>query len=634
MKGRTTDPKKSAEKHKGIDHVRSFEDAAQFPSFGAVLNPGWVDISFDDPEMSDAFLDIADAMEWKCLVLENPDNHHIHTYWHDGEHRVTKFDKDLVLACGLVADIHGGETYIPLRCNGVERFPPIYDKLDDEDYPDTLPDELIPVHTNIKLWNLEEGAGRNPDLYKYILVLQSQLQLTDNRIRDMYRNVINPYILKTALQDSELDIILRDESFQKEVLPAFYDGNVFKFDVFADYLVKSRHVVKIHNQLHIYEDGIYRNAQHDIEKQMIQLAPKLRKTQRKEVLEYLDLIAEEKAPSDPRYIAFTNGVYDIAEDVLVPYSPDFVITNRIPWDWKPGAYDELVDRTLNKLSCNDPQVRAVLEECAGACMYRSALLAGGKAFILTGDRANGKSTFLDMVKAMVGDDNVASLDLKEIGDRFSTSMIAGKLLNAGDDIADDFLQGSAVSIFKKVVTGNRIKAENKGMDPFEFNPFCKLIFSANDVPRMKDRTGAVMRRLVIIPFNATFSKSDPDYDPMIVYKLTTQQAMEYLIQLAVAGLKHVVADREFTKCMKVQEEMDEYELENNPIVGFLSDEGADRILHQPTVDVFRRYQVYCQQAALQAVGRPTLTKQICKRLGYTVVQKRIDGKITRIFERG
>ena len=77
------------------------------------------------------------------------------------------------------------------------------------------------------------------------------------------------------------------------------------------------------------------------------------------------------------------------------------------------------------------------------------------------------------------------------------------------------MQGTQVAMFKKIVAGNRIKAERKGQDPFEFNPYIKLLFSANDIPRMKDKTGAVLRRLVIIPFNAHFTSDLPDYDPEI-----------------------------------------------------------------------------------------------------------------------
>ena len=156
-----------------------------------------------------------------------------------------------------------------------------------------------------------------------------------------------------------------------------------------------------------------------------------------------------------------------------PFSTDIVITNKIPWDYKPDAYSELADSTLNKLACGDAAIRALLEECIGYCFYRRNEL--GKAFILTGDKSNGKSTFLDCVKAILGDRNISALDLKELGDRFNTSMMFGKLANIGDDIGDDFLQGSQVSVFKKIVTGNRIKAERKGQDPFEFNPFIKLL---------------------------------------------------------------------------------------------------------------------------------------------------------------
>ena len=198
----------------------------------------------------------------------------------------------------------------------------------------------------------------------------------------------------------------------------------------------------------------------------------------------------------------------------------------------------MADITLSKLACADMEIRLLLEECIGYCFYRRNEL--GKAFILTGDKNNGKSTFLDVVKHILGEQNISALDLKELGDRFSTSMMFGKLANIGDDIGDDFLQGSQVAVFKKIVTGNRIKAERKGQDPFEFNPYIKLLFSANDIPRMKDKTGAVLRRLVIIPFNASFSKKDKDYDPYIKYKLIEQGSIEYLIKLGVDGLHRIL----------------------------------------------------------------------------------------------
>ena len=295
----------------------------------------------------------------------------------------------------------------------------------------------------------------------------------------------------------------------------------------------------------------------------------------------------------------------------------------------PMTSNGLADSTLNKLACGDATIKALLEECIGYCFYRRNEL--GKAFILTGDKSNGKSTFLDCVKAILGDRNISALDLKELGDRFNTSMMFGKLANIGDDIGDDFLQGSQVSVFKKIVTGNRIKAERKGQDPFEFNPFIKLLFSANDIPRMKDKTGAVLRRLVIIPFNATFSKDDPDYEPFIKYKLTQEEPIEYFIRLGVEGLKRVIINNGFTKSDKVQNQLDEYEEENNPILAFINDTGVDRIENEPTADVYKRYQVFCADNSMQPMSNIVFSKQINKRLGFRVIQKKLNNKNCKIF---
>ena len=362
---------------------------------------------------------------------------------------------------------------------------------------------------------------------------------------------------------------------------------------------------------------------------MIEKIPTLTAQRRTEVMKYLDLICEDVEQSEANYIAFKNGIYDIVTDELIPYTPDIILTNRINHNYNDNAYDKLADTTLDKLSCNDNEVRALLEECIGYCFYRRNEL--GKAFILTGDKANGKSTFLDLIKYILGDGNISALDLRELGDRFSTAMLFGKLANVGDDIGDEFMQGSAVSIFKKIVTGNRVKAEQKGKDPFEFNPYVKLLFSANDMPRMRDKTGAVLRRLVMIPFNATFTKEDEDYDPYIKYKLIAEDSIEYLILLGIQGLKRVLHNNEFTVSQKVTNVLTEYEEENNPVIAFINEVGVDAIVNQPTNDVYLRYSVFCSQSQLQALSKIAFSKSINKKLGTNTVSRRINGTVIRIF---
>lgn len=224
-----------------------------------------------------------------------------------------------------------------------------------------------------------------------------------------------------------------------------------------------------------------------------------------------------------------------------------------------------------------------------------------------------------------------SLDLKELGDRFKTAEMFGKLANIGDDIGDEFIANPA--IFKKLVTGERVSAERKGQNPFEFNNYSKLLFSANNIPRIKDKTGAVQRRLTIIPFDARFSADDPDFNPYIKHLLKTDEVMEYLINLGIAGLKRVLLNRKFTGSTKVQKAMDEYEENNNPIIGFFREceDEEFQIENEPTNVVYKRYQEYCLANSLQPMSNIEFSKQVNRILNMRVENKWLNGKKHRIF---
>lgn len=615
-----TKGKRSLEKLKGRTKWKKYDEVKDCPGYGGVLADDTVLIDIDDHEQSEIMMKIVEDYQLDCRVYQTTRGRHFLFK----NHQITRNRTHIPLAVGLTADIKVGTrcSYEVIKVDGVERFIE-WDIEEGKDYQE-VPKWFLPVRATNEFVDMEAGEGRNQALFNYILTLTANDFSVDDT-RETIR-ILNKYVLKDSLSDEELETILRDEAFQK---PVFFLGATFLFEKFATFLKNNNHIIRINNQLHIYKEGVYLSGNRNIEAVMIEHIPNLKKTQRREVMEYLELIAEDYSMSEARFIAFNNGIYDLAEDTLNPFSPEIVVTNKIPWDYVADAYDELTDKTLNKLACNDPAIRALLEECIGYCMYRRNEL--GKAFILTGEKSNGKSTYLKMVKNVLGDKNISALDLKELGDRFSTAMMFGKLANIGDDIGDDFLQGSQVAIFKKVVTGEMIKAERKGLDPFEFTPYTKLLFSANDIPRMRDKTGAVLRRLEIIPFNAVFDKNDPDFDTKIVDKLTSQDASEYLIRIAVTALQNVRTTDAFTVSDKVEKEREEYRIENNPILGFIAEVGKDDIVNEATNDVYKRYQVYCADASVQPLSKAMFSKQINRELNLESVTKRINGKVIRCF---
>ncbi|HBF6355235.1 TPA: DNA primase [Clostridioides difficile] len=612
-----TNNKKAAEKFKNVKKLKTYEQIKNLPEFAGVLAEETVLVDIDDFESSEILYKIVQDLKLKCRVYKTTRGKHFLFKNISLEKNRTKCR----LAIGLNSDIKLGckNSYSILKFNNIERKI-LYDSKEIQE----IPMYLTPIKNGIDFLSLGEGDGRNQALYNYILTLQSN-DFTVEEIRETIR-VINKYVLKTPLQDNELEVILRDESFQKKIF--FNSKGSFLFDEFAKYIKNNNHVIKINDQLHLYKDGIYVDGQARIEAEMINNISNLNKAKRSEVLSYLNLlISENTSMSEANLIAFKNGIYNIVDDSFIEFSPEFIITNKVNWNYNPGAYSKLVDKTMNKLSCGDFEIRMLLEEVVGYCFYRRNELR--KAFILTGDKANGKSTYLDMIKTLLGDENTSALDLKELSDRFKTAELFGKLANIGDDIGDEFIANPA--IFKKLVSGDRVNVERKGQNPFDFNNYSKFLFSANNIPRIKDKTGAVLDRLIIIPFNASFSVKDKDFDPYIKYKLREQEAIEYLINLGLEGLKRVLKNRKFTVPDKVKKEILEYEEVNNPILGFFKE--VDKIENESTKEIYRKYQEYCILNGLQPISNIEFSRQVVKKFGYEVKDKRIQGKKYKVFTR-
>mgnify|MGYP003556200255 FL=1 len=104
---------------------------------------------------------------------------------------------------------------------------------------------------------------------------------------------------------------------------------------------------------------------------MIRHIPTLNRAKRTEVLDYLNiLIRDSVEQSSAQYIAFKNGIYDVLKDELLPFSENFILTNKIDYNYNPDATSDLVDETLDKLSCQDKEIRSLLEESVGYCFYR------------------------------------------------------------------------------------------------------------------------------------------------------------------------------------------------------------------------------------------------------------------------
>ena len=595
------------------------DEIERYTEFAGIIEHDVALIDVDDYKESEILFQIVQDLQLNCVIYETSRGKHF--YFKNKSEGLNKNKIKTNLAVGLQSDIKLGckNSYAILRFGNKDR-PILYES----DVLQEVPKFLYPIKSSVDFLNMGEGDGRNQTLFNYILTLQEN-DFTTEEIRETIR-IINKYVLKNPLDENELETILRDEAFNS---PVFFKGNNFLFDKFANYIKTNNHIIKLNGRLHIYNNGIYTDGYNEIEKMMLKHIPLLSKNRRKEVLAYLELIVNDSLKeADSNLIAFKNGIYNLVDDSFSEFNPEIVITNVIPHDYNPDATCELVDKTLMKLSNQNTQIFDLLCECVGYCFYRRNEL--GKAFLFTGGGSNGKSTFIDMVKTLLSDKNISSLDLSELGDRFKTAELYGKLANLGDDIGDEFVRNT--SYFKKLVTGDRLTAERKGQDPFQFSNYSKFLFSANNIPRMSDKTGAVLRRLIIIPFEARFTKNDPDYQPFIKYELRKPEAIERLILLGVQGLKRVLENNAFTSCGKIDDSLKQYEIENNSIINFVNDFGLENIINESNTLIYSKYCDFCVENGLrETFSKISFLRQLYARYNLTAKNRTINGKLIKVI---
>jgi putative DNA primase/helicase len=591
------DGKTPAEEYKNRTEFYSLSDVEKLDSYGGVLDDNLIQIDVDNEEQSNVLYKIVQTLKINSTVLQTSRGKHF--YFKNSN--IEKRKQGYSTAIGIKIDVGLGSqnAVVPLKIKSKKRrFLKKVNELD------ILPVWLRPLtKKEINFSNMQEGDGRNQTLFNYILQLQ-QNGFGKEEIRETIK-IINKYILQEPLNTKEIETILRDEAFLKE---SFYIKNKLQYEILAKYLKDNENIIKINDNLHIYKDGYYSNDINIIEKTLLKYINNSTKTPRAEVIRYLELLCDNKYMASPKYILFKNGVFDLESKVLEEFNPRFIIKNKVPVAYNPNAYSEIVDKTLNKICCGNPNLRLLLEEMMGYCLLRRNEL--GKCFILTGGGSNGKSTLLEVLQVMLGDENISSVSLDELNERFKTFQLEGKLANIGDDISNKYIEDN--STFKKLVTGEKVNVERKGKDPFDMNNYSKLIFSANELPRINDLSDGLKRRLMFIPFNAKFSKSDIDYDPWIKDKLTTNESLEYMLKIALEGLDRILINKEFTNCKECEEVWDQYEQINNPVVAFLEEKDIEG---QAISDVYKQYQVWCVEAGLKSLSKNVFGREV-KKHGY------------------
>ena len=175
------------------------------------------------------------------------------------------------------------------------------------------------------------------------------------------------------------------------------------------------------------------------------------------------------------------------------------------------------------------------------------------AFILTGLRRNGKSTFVKMMHMMIGRANTSSVRLAELHDPHKNLTLLGTLLNAPDEeIEGKDMSEEATADFKSMAAHEELvlpvmySAQPQPIST-DFVMFCPM----NDDPEWKGNSAsACTQRSLIIPFYADLSKFDNNGHDFEAETFTAVMFQELLGVLFAFATYYKTRKIEFSKTME------------------------------------------------------------------------------------
>jgi len=305
-------------------------------------------------------------------------------------------------------------------------------------------------------------------------------------------------------------------------------------------------------------------------------------------------------------ICVQNGLVDWKEGKLHPWDPESFITTQLSVDYDPTAncptWMEALESWIPYQDARD-----FLQEYIGLCLIPDTSFR--TAVFLYGGGSNGKSLFIDGISMLFGD-AISFIPLHRLSERFDTALLQNKLMNICSDIDPQYLRETGT--LKAIISGDKVRGEYKHGKTFHFTPVARLLFSANELPKARDRSEGWYSRWGFIEFPNHFER-----DSAYKKKLLTQLELEKsgVFNWALEGLQRLMKDNSFTQSKIMKEAKYQYILENDNILAFLE----ERVEHGPDVQgtipktqLYAFYKAYCGDNGYKVASSREFTKQLKK----------------------
>ncbi len=369
----------------------------------------------------------------------------------------------------------------------------------------------------------------------------------------------------------------------------------------AEDIIKNYHIFALKGKLYLYKNGLYEiDDNGSMFKTLIstyiyeEIITEIRLTRIYKLLltKYKIQIELSDVNRFPKtWIPFKNGMLDITTLEMHSHKPEYNCINQIPYEWKADyeEKDSVVNDFISGTIPNDDD-RKMFLQYIGYCLTTST--EQQKFLIICGDGGVGKSVLLMMAREIIGSKNYSGLTLQNLNDRFSPVFLMGKLANIYADLpSTDMTEINGI----KTITGDydMVRAEYKGGEVFHFKPYCKLLYSANKIPKSRDdKTDAYYRRMLILRINQR-----GDFIPDLESRLLKN--MDSFVHSVVNAIHEMYVDQEGRIFISdnSKSEVEELHKQTDTIYAWIS-EGKYTNKTDDQVErkqLYQTYKLYCME---------------------------------------
>lgn len=337
------------------------------------------------------------------------------------------------------------------------------------------------------------------------------------------------------------------------------------------------------------------------------------------------------------FINFANGYLEVKTGELRPHAMDRGFRSALACDYTPDAQAPTWERFIHDVTVGRDSLKAILQEYFGYILGNMPCHEYEKILMLLGEGSNGKSTLVKVLRQLTTPQGTSNISVKDMQFEQNRYLMEGKLVNIAEENSADAFRDT--EFIKNFASGGLVRVKKVYHPPYEYENSTKLVMLCNKMPLTNDSTYGLLRKMILVPFDAEFTDKSGTKDSKIFDKLLAE--LPGIANWAIVGYKRLVAQGKFTESEEVEKVSVEYLHGSDSVASFVAENIEFTMDPNASVirqEIYDHYVEYCQRNGLRPQSSRNLYNFMRARgkrvLGHPIGEKRSnkDGERHYSFE--